>query len=91
MARNVADLTFASKVMLNAACRIPPGTDGQMLLCQPWREAKLPEKLRLGYFIEFGGVKVSAVCQALTDGRQVQLVPAECSRQWRPYEKKDMK
>lgn len=57
MARTVADLAFASKTVISLATE--PGADREeRILPIPWREVQLPERLRVGYFVQCGGVKV---------------------------------
>jgi Asp-tRNA(Asn)/Glu-tRNA(Gln) amidotransferase A subunit family amidase len=61
MARNVSDLTFAARGMYTIAQE--KRDEGYMMrqrvLPIPWREAELPRKMKIGYFIEEGSVKVS--------------------------------
>jgi len=64
MARNVADLTFEAKV-LHTTCYDMRDTGTMMrerILPIPWREVKLPEKLKIGYFIEADVFKTSPAC-----------------------------
>lgn len=61
MARSVDDLIFASKIITELTHARDRGIDGETLLPIPWREIKLPSRLRVGYFIETGGVKVRSV------------------------------
>ena len=60
MARNISDLTFAAKGMYSVAQE--KRDEGYMMrqrvLPIPWREVELPEKMKIGYFIEEGSVKV---------------------------------
>lgn len=58
MARNVADLTYQSKVMIDLAAETPDAFDGEQLMVKPWRDEK-PKKLRIGWYIHSAGVKVS--------------------------------
>jgi len=60
MARNVADLTFAAKGMYFIAQerRDEGYMMRQRVLPIPWREVELPRKMKIGYFIEEGSVKV---------------------------------
>ena len=57
IARNVVDLEYASRTMLDL---IQESVDrqGEVLLPLPWKQVHLPEKLNVGYFVEFGAVKV---------------------------------
>ena len=59
MARDVADLTFASKTMINLAQDPASGLASKNILPIPWRDVELPRKLKIGYFFEMGGLKVS--------------------------------
>ena len=60
MARNVSDLTFAAKGMYTIAQE--QRDEGYMMrqrvLPIPWREVELPRKMKIGYLIEEGSVKV---------------------------------
>jgi hypothetical protein len=60
MARNVTDLKFAAKGMYSIAQE--KRDEGYMMrqrvLPIPWREIELPRKMKIGYFIEEGSVKV---------------------------------
>lgn len=62
MARTVDDLTFASRTVINAFVNNIAGHD----FCQveniapiPWREPKLPARLRIGYWVDDGAVRAS--------------------------------
>ena len=63
MARNVSDLTFAARGMYSIAQR--QRDEGYMMrqriMPVPWQEVELPKKLKIGYFIEEGCVKVRFV------------------------------
>jgi hypothetical protein len=60
MARNVSDLAFAARGMYTIAQE--KRDEGYMMrqrvLPIPWREVELPRKMKIGYFIEEGSVKV---------------------------------
>jgi len=60
MARNISDLTFAAKGMYSVAQE--KRDEGYMMrqrvLPIPWREIEIPKKMKIGYFIEEGSVKV---------------------------------
>lgn len=60
MARNVADLTFAAKGLWTIAQE--KRDEGYMMRQRvmpiPWREVEHPKKLKIGYFIDEGCVKV---------------------------------
>jgi Asp-tRNA(Asn)/Glu-tRNA(Gln) amidotransferase A subunit family amidase len=60
MARNVSDLTFAAEGMYSIARQ--KRDEGYMMrqrvLPIPWRKVELPRKMKIGYFIEEGSVKV---------------------------------
>jgi len=58
IARTVADLRFASKTMINLAQDPASGLAGENIMPIPWRDVDMPERLKIGYFIETGGVKV---------------------------------
>jgi Asp-tRNA(Asn)/Glu-tRNA(Gln) amidotransferase A subunit family amidase len=61
MARNVSDLIFAAEGMYSIAHaqRDEGYMMRQRILPIPWQEeVKLPKKLKIGYFIEEGSVKV---------------------------------
>jgi hypothetical protein len=59
MARNVSDLTWAAKVITDLTTQ--SGNRGEeSLVPVPWREVTLPKVLRVGWFTEFGGVKVNS-------------------------------
>jgi Asp-tRNA(Asn)/Glu-tRNA(Gln) amidotransferase A subunit family amidase len=64
MARNVSDLTFAARGMYSIAQE--KRDEGYMMrqrvLPIPWREVELPRKMKIGYFIEEGSVKVCPLC-----------------------------
>jgi hypothetical protein len=61
MARTVSDLTFAARGMYTIAQE--KRDEGYMMrqrvLPIPWREVELPRKMKIGYSIEEGSVKVS--------------------------------
>jgi hypothetical protein len=65
MARNVSDLIFAAEGMYTAAQK--QRDEGYMMRQRvmpiPWQMSELPRKLKVGYFIEEGCVKVSVVLQ----------------------------
>jgi len=60
MARTVSDLTFAARGMYSIAQE--KRDEGYMMrqrvLPIPWREIEIPKKMKIGYFIEEGSVKV---------------------------------
>lgn len=60
MARNVSDLKFAARGMYSIAQQMRD--EGYMMrqriIPVPWHEVELPKKLKIGYFIEEGCVKV---------------------------------
>lgn len=60
MARNVSDLTFAARGMYSIAqqTRDEGYMMRQRIMPVPWKEVELPKKLKIGYFIEEGCVKV---------------------------------
>jgi hypothetical protein len=66
MARNVPDLTFASKSMINLAQDPASGLAGQNILPIPWREVELPQKLKIGYFFDTGGARVRGRIEGLS-------------------------
>ena len=103
MARNVADLTFAAKGMYFIAQerRDEGYMMRQRVLPIPWREVELPRKMKIGYFIEEGSVKVGPLIflrsslrilygYGLTS-RQVQLVEEPYKSASTNYEKQDTK
>ena len=63
MARNVSDLTFAARGMYSIAQK--QRDEGYMMrqrvLPIPWKEVELPQKMKIGYVIEEGSVKVSHI------------------------------
>ena len=103
MARNVSDLEFAAKGMYSIAQE--KRDEGYMMrqrvLPIPWREVELPRKMKIGYFIEEGSVKVcpliflrSALRTLLRQGltsRQVQLVEEQYRSASTNYEQQDTK
>lgn len=58
MGRTVADLTFASKTMVDLATASGADRGRERIMPILWREVELPRRLRVGYFVECGGVKV---------------------------------
>jgi len=80
MARNVSDLTFAAKGMYTIAQE--QRDEGYMMrqrvLPIPWRQVELPKKMKIGYFIEEGSVKVCPM-KSLTARADKQTSPA-CRR-----------
>lgn len=68
MARNVSDLIFAAKGMYKIAQtnRDTGYMMRQRVMPIPWKEdVELPKKLKIGYFVEEGSVKVSPLSHAL--------------------------
>jgi hypothetical protein len=75
MAKNVSDLTFAARGMYTIAQK--QRDEGYMIrqrvLPIPWKEVDLPKKMKIGYFIEEGSVKVcspNSIRQERTEGRR---------------------
>jgi len=107
MARNVSDLTFAAKGMYSVAQE--KRDEGYMMrqrvLPIPWREVELPRKMKIGYFIEEGSVKVCPFASFLSlygvwvgivkrmglMSRQVQLVEEQYKSALTNYEQQDTK
>jgi Asp-tRNA(Asn)/Glu-tRNA(Gln) amidotransferase A subunit family amidase len=58
MARTVADLTFATRTMIDLATEDDADRGPERIMPIPWRRVELPKKLRVGYFTECGGVRV---------------------------------
>lgn len=61
MALTVDELTFSSRVAIQATCQgLHEGTQFQTenVVPIPWREPSLPAKMRIGYWIDDGAVKV---------------------------------
>ncbi|BEI88930.1 uncharacterized protein CcaverHIS019_0202920 [Cutaneotrichosporon cavernicola] len=66
MARNVDDLTFASKAMIDAVMENIENHDYvqvENVVPLPWREAMLPKRMRIGYWLEDGVVRASPAAQ----------------------------
>ena len=59
MARNVDDLIFASKSVLELVPQMQGSFQGETLMPIPWRDSILPATLKIGYFEEFEGIQVS--------------------------------
>ena len=72
MARNVDDLEWSSRSMTGLVME-HSDRGGEPLLPIPWRNVELPAKLSVGWFTEFGGVRVSQKGCLSVDDRQVQL------------------
>ncbi|OCF37665.1 amidase [Kwoniella heveanensis BCC8398] len=62
MGRTVADLTFASKAMLNLVHTTDVGLRGEMLSPLPWQEVEIPRKLKVGYWTQDHLIKTSPAC-----------------------------
>ncbi|KAL1406005.1 hypothetical protein Q8F55_007688 [Vanrija albida] len=64
MARTVAEIEFASRSMITLVNEaIAEGKlETEFVMPLPWREAKLPAKLKIGYWIDDGLVKTSPAC-----------------------------
>jgi hypothetical protein len=107
MARTVSDLTFAARGMYTIAQE--KRDEGYMMrqrvLPIPWRAIELPRKMKIGYFIEEGSVKVCPFASFLSiygvrmsiykrmglTSRQAQLVEEQSKSASTNYEKQDMK
>ena len=59
MARNVDDLIFASSGILSLVPEMSDSFNGESLMPIPWIKVELPKRLKIGYFVELPGVKVS--------------------------------
>ena len=108
MARNVSDLTFAARGMYSIAQE--KRDEGYMMrqrvLPIPWREVESPRKMKIGYFIEEGSVKVCPFASFLylygvrmsiynkrmgLTSRQAQLVEEQYKSASTNYEKQGTK
>lgn len=88
MARNVDDLTFASKAMIDAVIENIADHDYvqvENVVPLPWREPNLPKRMRIGYWLDDGVVRASPAAQ-----RAVREVVAALEKeghelvQWQP-------
>lgn len=80
MARSSADLIFASRTIINATVSAydQGGVEGEQIVPIPWREELLePRKLKIGYYVEDGAVKVG-LKRNRADVRQAQLAGEQC-------------
>ena len=62
LAKTVADLTFASRNMVNLTLAAPP-LGGEVLMPVPWREPNLPQKLKIGWWVEEAAFKVNQMAE----------------------------
>lgn len=63
MALTVDELTFASRVAIQSTVALMEEKRFAMdnVVPLPWREANLPNKLKIGYWTDDGFVKVTAI------------------------------
>jgi hypothetical protein len=61
MARSVSDLKLAAKTVIDLASTGLAPANGEALIPLPWRNAELPTKIRVGYWVQNDAIKVSWV------------------------------
>lgn len=93
MARSVDELTFQARSMITATVQEieQGGFADENVIPLPWREPTLPKRLRIGYWIDDGAVKVetSRVAQLITPRRALHVL-ALFYKPWLRFARKGM-